>query len=165
MCNGSREQVVLVGACSWLGLACFLYYSNDIVVLGDTAAYHHTGSSYRFVVAVSPHLGRCSYFFSLLWHLKTCGFFFYDIFCGIWLAFSFFSYNIFMTFGEVSWKRKSLNIIIIKQQFENDNFTNSKVTTNYAKFCPSLITVYMLFVIMTGNCMVKSTMILCGVYH
>ena len=58
-----------------------------------------------------------------------------------------------------------IECILIKEQFEDDNFTSSKVTTNYSKFCPSIITVYMVFVIMMGNCMVKSTLILCGVYH
>ena len=31
--------------------------------------------------------------------------------------------------------------IMIKEQFEDDNFTSSKVTTNYAKFCLSILTV------------------------
>ena len=43
-----------------------------------------------------------------------------------------------------------IECILIKEQFEDDNFTSSKVTTNYAKFCPSIITVYMVFVIMMG---------------
>ena len=34
-----------------------------------------------------------------------------------------------------------IECILIKEQFEDDNFTSSKVTTNYAKFCLSILTV------------------------
>ena len=89
---------MLVGAYSRLRSASFLPYRNDIVVLGDTAIYHHTGFSYWFVAVLSPHLA----FFSLMtfgevWFLLLLTF----SMEFAWL-FLFSLITFFMTFGEVS---------------------------------------------------------------
>ena len=108
VCESS--QVVLVGACSSLGLASFLPYLNDIVVLTDTATYHHTGFSCWFLAALSHTWVNVAFHFSLLTLFMTFGevwlflfvsimtffvgevwlflFFYYDIFHGILLTFS-----------------------------------------------------------------------------